>query len=393
MKQYYLPRKLETNFMFYRVRKVEDAHEHWSKLKAEINKMFYDVNRCGLPAGYELEADPNHWNWYDLAVVAYYWWATEGPKMAHRGRRYPGTMTEIATKIFQAGGNRRSLLLQGREIDWAPIYDAFEWEAFFRQNGLYVKAMWEEEGWDGPDLWQAIADDRVYLCFLHQLDVRRLLRDDEGNEMTLDRQNDIGVAMMPIGASLELNGGEPVRKGRHASQISGWWWGIPDSVTPENKERSLKVLLEHIFTEDPATSTRDSLLSFHEAEVENFGILPVTKEVINRHQARYGDQGENISIKRNEGVEWRERLLRKVWEVSWAQIEDAEKTQNWLPYHRRWPAIQNRWLDAWYKVVRESTTPSREEVKKALSELRSEINKILEEKLTPVSMSPHGDRT
>jgi hypothetical protein len=210
--------------------------------------------------------------------------------------------------------------------------------------------------------------------------------------MSQDRQDDIGVAMMPMGASFELHGGEPVRKGRHASQISGWWWGIPDSLTPENKERCLNVLLKHIFTEDPATSTRDSLLSFHEAEVESFGILPVTKEVIRRQEARYDDQGENISKKGKEGAEWREQLLRKVWEVSWKQIEDAEETQNWLPYHRRWPAIQNRWLDAWYKVVRESTTPSREEVRKALSELRSEIKKILEEEPTPISKSPQGDR-
>ena len=112
---YYIPRKLETNTLLYLKSKVADAVANWKPLEADINAMFKAENGFGLPTGYNLEADPNEWDWYDLAVVGYYWSNTEidGTKearIAHRGKKYNGTQTELVTKMYQAGATEEDIL-------------------------------------------------------------------------------------------------------------------------------------------------------------------------------------------------------------------------------------------------------------------------------------------
>jgi ABC-type glycerol-3-phosphate transport system substrate-binding protein len=87
-KTYYVPRKLETNTFLYLESQVEEAVDNWIDMEEEIQAMFKKHNGYGLPADYELEDDPNEWDWFDLAVVSYYWANTEGedgltvPRMA-----------------------------------------------------------------------------------------------------------------------------------------------------------------------------------------------------------------------------------------------------------------------------------------------------------------------
>jgi hypothetical protein len=159
---HYIPRKLEANTLLYRKSKVADAVQNWGQSRPQVNSMLRQHNGYGLPHGYQLEPDPNEWDWYDLAVVSFYWAHTEYdgslmPRTAHRGRRYGGTMNEIATKVFQAGGDSRALLFEGDE-NLEAIYDAFEWEAFYRKNGLYNPAMWEQR-WAGSHIWKAMSED------------------------------------------------------------------------------------------------------------------------------------------------------------------------------------------------------------------------------------------
>ena len=233
----------------------------------EINEVFRAQNGVGLPVDYELEDEPGQWDWYDLAVVSYYWANTpyDGvlrSRTAHRGRIYAGTMTEIATKIFQAGGDSGTLLFQKDKIE--AVYDAFEWEAFFRRNGLYNPRMWEER-YTGEDIWSAMAKGEVFLAFMHQLDAF-FVHGTDVMRGYLDDSGDMATAIMPKGVSLELDAnGRPVREGTHASNLSGWWWGIP-TTSPDPK---LSYELARYITSP----------EFHAAEVSAFGMMPILKEL------------------------------------------------------------------------------------------------------------------
>ena len=105
-KVYYIPRKLETHLLFYLKSKVQDALDGWQRDRAEIDAMLREANGYGLPAGYDLEQEPREWDFYDIAVLAYFWanHPYQGltiPRVAHRGKRYHGTVNELITRVFQ----------------------------------------------------------------------------------------------------------------------------------------------------------------------------------------------------------------------------------------------------------------------------------------------------
>jgi len=265
---YYIPRKLETNVFFYLKSKVADAVANWESLKADIDSMFKKQNGYGLPAEYNLESDPNEWDWYDLAVVSYYWANTPGddglvmPRMAHRGKDYGGITNELYTKIYQMGGTEKDVLA----MDTPSVIDMFEWEAFYVRNGLYNPGMWEES-WSGGGIWKAFAAGRVYAVFMHQIDAF-FLHGGTHPSMAgyLTDPDDMGTAIMPEGVSLELDRyGKPLRTGGYYSNFSGWWWGIPKtSPYPE-----LSYKLAHFITS----------YEWHTKEYTIFGMMPVRKDI------------------------------------------------------------------------------------------------------------------
>jgi ABC-type glycerol-3-phosphate transport system substrate-binding protein len=322
---YYIPRKLEANTLLYRRSKVAEAVQRWTRFRPQIERMFREHNGHGLPSDYELETDPNEWDWYDLAVVSFYWAKSEYggkrmPRTAHRGRRYGGTMTEIATKIFQAGGDSRALLFEGVE-NLEAISDALEWEAFYRKNGLYNPAMWEQR-WAGSHIWKAMAEDKVFLAFMHQLDAFFI----HGNPVAdldgyLKEPDDMATAIMPRGVSLALDGnGKYVREGRSASLKTGWWWGIPQ--TAPNPELSYK-LVRYITSKE-----------FHLEESVRFGMLPIRKDVASELEL----------LKSDPERKW----MGDIFGTARRQLKTGIEE---LPSLRAWPAIESIWLDAWFDVV------------------------------------------
>lgn len=266
--QYYIPRKLEANAFFYLPSKVADALANWEPMRDDIDAMFAAYNGYGLPSDFALEADPNEWDWYDLAVVSYYWAHTPGddgltmPRMAHRGKDYGGTLNELLTKIYQMGGDADDVLA----MDTDPVIDTFEWEAFYVHNGLYNPAMWEES-WSGGGIWKGFAAGTVYAAFMHQIDAF-FLHGGTTPDMAgyLVDPDDMATAVMPKGVSLELDAdGKPVREGCHCSNFSGWWWGIPaTSPAPE-----LSYELARFITG----------FDWHSAECSTFGMMPVRKDI------------------------------------------------------------------------------------------------------------------
>ncbi|OGJ87318.1 MAG: hypothetical protein A2487_03445 [Candidatus Raymondbacteria bacterium RifOxyC12_full_50_8] len=259
---YLIPRKLETRLMVYRKSKVSDAVANWASMREAIVAALKKDNRFGLPEGYTLEADPNTWDFFDLFVAGYYWAAKEkAGRIAHRGKKYSGTVTGLMDGIYQCNGTPYDLL--NMEAD--PVADMFTWECVMIKNNVLNKKLWEA-GWSGTDIWQAFKSNEAYLSFMTQIDCF-FLAGGEKSEPYIPPA-DMGIALMPKGASLTLdaNGAEPERVGRNAVSTGGWWWGIPAAAP---NPRLVYSFIEYVTGAE-----------VQKKECGKFGMLPVRVEMI-----------------------------------------------------------------------------------------------------------------
>jgi hypothetical protein len=350
-KTYYVPRKLETNTFLYLESQVEEAVDNWIDMEEEIQAMFKKHNGYGLPADYELEDDPNEWDWFDLAVVSYYWANTEGedgltvPRMAHRGKDYGGTTSELLTKLFQANGTAEDFFAMTTD----PVLDVFEWEAFYVDNGLYNPAMWEQS-WSGGGIWTAFSQGQVYAAFMHQIDAFFIHGGSNPSmEGFLGDPDDMATAIMPQGVSLELDAdGNPVRVGKHASQFSGWWWGIPVS-TPDPQ---ISYQLARFITR----------YDNHKTESANFGMMPVRKDVYEDLNGAFEE-------------DW----MQGVFETALAQFDAGVVDP---PAAKNIAQMGSIWRKAWYDIVTKKGYSAsgegvdRDYIKNALQPFADEINAL-----------------
>jgi len=266
-KLYYLPRKLETRMMVYVKSKVNEAVAGWKKFESDIAKALSTHNGFGLPSDYTLESDPNQWDYFDLFVAAWYWSRTPYygitlPRMAHRGKKYAGTVVGLVDRTFQMGGNEENVL----KMDSRPVVDMFLWEALYRKYRLYNPSMWQDP-WSGGGIWNAMKDGKVYLAMMHQIDCF-FIHGGTHPQMQgyLVDPDEMGVAVMPGGVSLEVDDrGIPCRKGNKKAGTSGWWWGIPKTA-PNPR---LSAALAQWITE----------YKNHRDECRTFGMMPVRKDI------------------------------------------------------------------------------------------------------------------
>ncbi len=333
-KVYYIPRKLETYLVFFLKSKVKDALANWHENREGIHKLLKSTNGYGLPEGYRLESDPNEWDYYDLAVLSYFWanHPYQGltlPRVAHRGKRYAGTVNELITRIYQLGGDEEDVL----SMATAPVIDCFQWESFFIENNLYHPGMWEQ-AWSGGNIWKAISQGEVFLCFLHQIDLF-FVHGGSDPTMTgyLSDPEDMGISIMPQGISLDLTEeGRPEREGGHFSNLYGWWWGIP--VTSPDPKLSYK-LARFI------TSQENQI-----EECSRFGMYPVRKDVIDNLEQAFD-------------ASWKQEIFR----VSRLQFDSGTQA---APQLSQWPRIGKNYLDAWYEIAVDKRLLRRSEIAKSL---------------------------
>jgi ABC-type glycerol-3-phosphate transport system substrate-binding protein len=319
-KVYYIPRKVETNVFLYLQSKVDDAVDNWEPMQDEISAMFKKQNGYGLPKEYELEEDPNQWDWFDLAVVSYYWSRTEGEdgltggRMAQRGKDYGGTTIELLTKLYQAGGSNDDFY----QMTSDPALDVFVWESFYVHNGLYNPSMYEQS-WSGGGIWKGFAQGQVYGAFMHQIDAF-FIHGGSNPSMNgyLQNPDEMALAIMPKGVSLELDaGGKPMRVGKHASQAGGWWWGIPVS-TPDAQ---LSYKLARFITS----------YEMQRAECSNFGMMPVRKDVLTDLASAF-----------------QEYWMQDVFKAGLAQFEAGVTPP---PATVKFAEMGSIWRKAWYDIV------------------------------------------
>ena len=341
---YYIPRKLETYLLFYLKSKVQDALDNWEKDRAKIEAMLKQVNHYGLPTGYQLEANPGEWDYYDLLVLSFFWannpyHGITMPRVAHRGKRYAGTVNELVTRIFQLGGEKEDIL----SMDTDLVKDLFQWESFFIKNHFYHPGVWEQ-AWSGGDIWRAISSGEVFLCFLHQIDLF-FVHGGSDPTMTgyLSDPSDLGVSIMPRGVSLELTEeGNVQREGGHFSNLYGWWWGIP--VTSPDPQTSYK-LARFI------TSKENQI-----EECSQFGMFPVRNDVLDDLAQAFDE-------------EWKQEIFK----VSRLQFESGTKQ---FPLLKEWPQIGKNYLDAWYDISVKRKIVKREEISGSLKDY-AKINQVI----------------
>lgn len=337
-----IPRKFETRIMVYSKIRVAEVAGIWKQYDAEINKALKLYNGYGLPQNYALEPDPGEWDYYDFFAAGWIWahqiynGTVEG-RIGLRGKRYSGTWLGIVDRVFQCNGDSASVVSMAGD----PVVDAMQWEAVYASSGVYNAKMWEK-GWSGADLWQGFAKGEVFLSFMTQLDCFYLHGTGRDNLAGyFGDPDDMGVALMPKGCSVELSPErEPVRKGRRSVTTGGWWWGIP-AATP-NPELSYRLATA-------ITSTSSQI-----QECTRFGMIPVRKDVLGDITMMFGDG-------------W----IARIYEVSFRQLMENGNTA--LPAHPQIAKIGALYLDAWYDIVAgknwssDKSVPQREFIRNRLA--------------------------
>lgn len=289
-KQYLVPRKFETRIMVFCKSKVSEAVLIWREYRDQISTELKKYNGYGLPDTYLLEEDPESWDYYDIFVVGWIWAnrTYNGKKMAriaHRGQNYSGTSLRIIDRVFQLNGD----ISEVNSMKGDGVIDAFYWEAVYVSAGIFNPQMWEKR-WAGNEIWQGFGRGEVFLSFMTQLDCFFIHgTGKDGLNGFLENPDDMGVATMPVGCSMELNTekGVPRRIGKKTISTGGWWWGIPkDSPAPAASFKFLSYITG---------------VSAQIQEGTRFGMIPVRKNVLEDIQMLFGGMWisdiYNVSLK------------------------------------------------------------------------------------------------
>jgi ABC-type glycerol-3-phosphate transport system substrate-binding protein len=342
-KPYYFPGTLTAPLLFYSRARVAEAAEHWESVRDRVDGWLKQANGHGLPAGYSFEANPNEWDSYDLAVAAAYWASKpfdgfQTPRVAHRARREPGTAMDLAGMVYRMGGVNENLLA----LDGPPLWDAFAWESFLLEHGLYHPAM-IRESWDAGDLHTAIAQGQLFLCLLDQPDLFLLHGTGaSGSDGLLRNAADMGVSRVPRGASLEQTRGTPSRAGNPYSVRSGTWWGIP--VSSPDAPLGLN-LAEHVTS-----------VSFQTEASRAFGHFPTRRQLAQSLDELF-----------------REDWMYDVARISRRQIFDLGRA---LPLSPRWRKLQAVLVASWYDVCVSRKLQGTRELARGLEPYVNSLNSL-----------------
>ncbi|CAN5477240.1 hypothetical protein BH11MYX1_BH11MYX1_28030 [soil metagenome] len=235
--QYFLPWMSRLDIAVYRVSKVRDAVLHWSLLRPQIEEALQAINGRGLPAGFQLEASPDQWDQYDLFVAGYFWanrvydGAPARPRIAHRSGDEIDGQQDIVSALYRQGLTDAAL----GSFAAPPALDYFQWEALFRQEGIYPDAMWGSEPFDDEALIEGLQSGDVFFASIDSLEAFTLHGGSyKGALPHIADPDDLEFTSLPRGASIELGPkGTALRVGKSFSFREDWVWAVPTaSATP-----------------------------------------------------------------------------------------------------------------------------------------------------------------
>jgi ABC-type glycerol-3-phosphate transport system substrate-binding protein len=319
-KPYYIPRKLETRVLFYRKSKVAEAIKKFPEHRERISKELKDLNGYGIPAAYELESEPEKWDFYDLYIIGSIWANEEynGVKMgriAHRGARYGGTALFLVDRALQMGASSSDIL----KLTEDKMVNMYVWERNFIKSGIYNPGMWQDP-WKGANIYNAIKDGKVFAAYFQQIDAFLVhgWKDDPSMPSFLPDENDMGLVTVPLAVSFELDEeGKPAFEGTRSISTGGWWWGIPET----SPDAQLAYALARFIT------SRDNQAK----ECSRFGMIPVRKDILNKLPEVF-DQG------------W----VGDIFKVSVGQVQTNGLTT--VPLVAGYAEMSQNIIDAWYAL-------------------------------------------
>jgi ABC-type glycerol-3-phosphate transport system substrate-binding protein len=313
---YYIPRKLETRIMVYRISKVQLALQKYRAYLPSLDKSLKLFCGRGMPENYALEADPNQWDFYDFLMTGYVWARLDSNnafpgKVGLRGKNYPGTFLTLIDHAYQFGAIRGEIPY----LDSKPVTEVFVWECVNSKFNVYNPLMFKE-GWTGTDLWKAFGEEKIYLSFFTQLDCFFLVGTGEnGLKGYLKTPEDVDFAVMPMAASLT---GEEFMLANRNITTGGWFWGV--GRESKSKTLALKLILEMTSEEN------------QKKEFEAFGVLSARRALMIENR-------DELYLKR-----WRNRVLQ----TSIRQINLNRFTA--LPNYGNMDKLQNRYYQVLYEL-------------------------------------------
>ena len=317
-KQYLVPRKFETRLMVYCKSRVADAVSRWRNCKEAIDVDMRKINGYGLPATYNLQDDPNKWDFFDVYVVGWIWAHTSydgkmAGRIGHRAKRYSGTSLRIVDRVYQCGGDSVAAL----SMKGDAVADAFMWEAVYASS-VYNKRM-IDEAWSGSDIWGAFRDGDVFLAFMTQIDCFFLHGTGQDGLDGYLKNPDLGVAVMPAGCSVMLDPhGNPLREGGKMVTTGGWWWGKPASA-PDPR---LSYKMARYITNTKCQAQ----------DCSRFGMIPVRKDILGDMSMMFGGG-------------W----ITGIYETSFQQLMINKYVS--IPGSAHFDEVSGVYLDAWYDIV------------------------------------------
>ena len=279
---YYVPRKLETRIMVYRVSKVQEALKKYKIYLPQLRKSLKQFNGREFPLDYSLKPDPNQWDYLDLLVLGYTWARMDSTnsnpgKIGLRGKNYPGTFLTMMDRAFQFGAIRGEI----PHLKSKPVTEVFTWECVYAKFKAYNTSMFTN-AWTGVDLWKALGKEEIYLSFLTQLDCFFLIGTGENNiRGFVKNPDDVDFAVMPMAVSIT---GEDFLLANRNISTGGWFWAIDHES--KSKPLALKLILE--------MTSEDN----QKKEFEAFGVLSARKTLMQENE-------DEFYLKR-----WRNRMLQ-----------------------------------------------------------------------------------
>lgn len=317
---YYLPRKLESRLLFFLKSKVAEAVSQWKTFEKDIVAVLKKENGFGLPAGYQLEKDPNQWDYYDLFVVGFVWarrphYGVKMPRIAFRGAKYGGTALGLVENAIQLGADEGDILQMASD----PVLRMLQWNSQWVKHGIFNPAMWQEP-MRGANIWEGFRDGKVFLTTAQQIDCFFIHGWNKSIEMPgyMKNPDDMGLAVLPQGVSFSLDSaGTPEFKGNRKATTGGWWWGIPRTApNPKLAYELARWITNH-------TNQAE--------ECSRFGMMPVRKDILNSLEAVF-EQG------------WVGQIFKKSAE----QIQINELTT--IPLTPHYSDIGRNYIEAWYAI-------------------------------------------
>ncbi len=229
--QYFVPWMSRLDIAVYRVSKVRDAVLHWSMLRPEIEAALQAVNGHGLPAGFQLEASPDQWDQFDLFVAGYYWanrvygGKPARARIAHRTGDEIDGQQDIVSGLYRQGLTDAAL---GSFAAPAAV-DYFQWEALFRQAGVYPDEMRGSEPFDDEAMTEGLQRGDIFFASIDSLEAFTLHGGSHKAAVPhIADPGDLEFTSLPRGASLELDPkSNPVRVGKSFSFREDWVWALP----------------------------------------------------------------------------------------------------------------------------------------------------------------------